>query len=373
MDVIEVDPAGDLFVDVNQSYDDGPPKSARFKVNKAVLKKVSQVLLGMLAGSHRRESTQSEVSLGDGHIAVTEVWLRVMHRTKLVYNLLFPELWYLVQTIDYYALDITRFNDWFATWYEQQNVLMFKSAELLFPTWRFDHAEGFAKWTCDLAYGHTGHITEKNPTELYQYHLPARLIQQLNAAKGRLRTVLFRGLWDPCHHLLAANCDCKEKTLFDYQKHLYKIDVWPLETIFLKYSIHEILGNLAQFSYEAPASACGECHKDYKGIVERVAIMVKGYFNCLCLDCLDHSKPKTGDIDMDYWRHDKLKEHEWVLGCRFRHKQPTWYFSFNGLKEERDRLVKRRVSERRTQYLRNQRGYTFHEESETDEDEDEEG
>lgn len=81
---------------------------------------------------------------------------------------------------------------------------------------------------------------------------------------------------------------------------------------------------------------------------------VNGYFHGLCLDCLDRSKPKVGDVDMDYWEHDQLKEHEWVHGCRFNHKQPTWYFSFNGRKEERDRMVKMRASERRSRanYLR---------------------
>ncbi|KAI4126790.1 MAG: hypothetical protein LQ338_003575 [Usnochroma carphineum] len=347
MDVLNIDAKGDLVVAVTQTSKDATHRTAHFRVSKDILKNVSQVLLTMLVDPHWTKGSQSLVSLGEGHIAVTEVWLRIMHNTILVYNLLFPEIWHLVQAIDYYELDVTAFNDWFAAWYQKNNTSMFKPAELLFPTWRFNHAKGFARWTHDLAYQHTGHITEKNPTALYQYHLPARLIQQLNAAKGRLRTVLFRGLWGPCHELLDADCACKKGTLFDYQKHLYTIDVWPLETIFLRNSIDDILQNLTKFSYEASASACGKCRQDYKGIVARVASSVRGYFNGLCLDCLDHSKPKTGDIDQDYWCHDKLKEYEWVHGCRFPHKQPTWYFSFNGRKEERDRLVKQRELERR--------------------------
>ena len=103
----------------------------------------------------------------------------------------------------------------------------------------------------------------------------------------------------------------------------------------------EILQRLGKFKFEAKSSACGTCRQDYKGKVTRTEEFVDGYFHGLCLDCLDRSKPKLGDADMDYWRHNTLKENEWVTGCRFRHKQPTWYFSFNGRKEERDRLVKK--------------------------------
>lgn len=152
---------------------------------------------------------------------------------------------------------------------------------------------------------------------------------------------MFRGLWAPCDRLLKAGCTCRKETLFDYQEHLYKIEVWPLETVFLHKSINQILENLSRFSYEAPARACGKCRQDYKGIVAAVEHNVRRYFDGLCLDFLDRSKPKTGDPDLDYWCHHKLEEHEWVRGCRFRHRQPTWFFSFNGRKEERDRMEKK--------------------------------
>ncbi len=104
--------------------------------------------------------------------------------------------------------------------------------------------------------------------------------------------------------------------------------------------MNAILDRLKRFEFEAKSSVCGTCHQDYKGMVKRIENYVRHYFDGLCLDCLDRSKPKLRDIDMDYWRHHQLKENEWVKGCRFPHKQPTWYFSFNGRKEERDRLMK---------------------------------
>ena len=165
-------------------------------------------------------------------------------------------------------------------------------------------------------------------------------IEQLNAAKGRLQTVLHRGLFEPCDHLFKAKYACRKETLYDYQNHLFDIGVWPLETIFMKTYMTEILQNLTKFEYEAKSSACGECRRDYKGMVKRIRERVLKYFDGLCLDCLDRSKSKLNDADADYWCHATLKEHEWVRGCRFPHKQPTWYFSFNGRKEDRDRLVK---------------------------------
>ena len=106
--------------------------------------------------------------------------------------------------------------------------------------------------------------------------------------------------------------------------------------------MNEILDRLGKFNFEAKASACGTCRHNYKSNVEHIQQYVSVYFDGLCLDCLDRSKPKLGDPDMDYWRHNRLKEDEVVRGCRFRHKQPTWYFSFNGRKEDRDRFMKLR-------------------------------
>ena len=105
--------------------------------------------------------------------------------------------------------------------------------------------------------------------------------------------------------------------------------------------MNEILDRLKNFKFESNSCSCEVCQQDFQGKVARIAQFVRRYFDGLCLDCLDRSKPKLGDLDLDYWQHHKLKEHDWIENCRFPHKQPTWYFSFNGRKEERDRLVKK--------------------------------
>ncbi|KAI4245527.1 MAG: hypothetical protein LQ352_006552, partial [Teloschistes flavicans] len=100
----------------------------------------------------------------------------------------------------------------------------------------------------------------------------------------------------------------------------------------------EILVSLGKFNYEAPSSACAKCRRDYKRAAANVRNTVQQYFDGLCLDFLDRSKPKTGHLDIGYWSHQDLEEYKWVLGCRFCHRRPTCFFT-NGREEEQDRIV----------------------------------
>ena len=125
-----------------------------------------------------------------------------------------------------------------------------------------------------------------------------------------------------------------------------RLDVWPTEAAYRKLSMKDILVKLQNFSYEAKSSACRDCRKDYKRIVSEVRHSVLTYFDGLCLDCLDKTKAKTRDVDEDYWRHNDLGSNEWSKGCRIRHGEPTWYFSFLGRKEEKDSILRERGSRR---------------------------
>ena len=184
MTLTVISEAGDLIVSVVQ-YDniwDADGNRAyqvyQFKVDRKILIEASQPLLRMLLDPRWKKPTQSVVSIREGRVASTAVWLQVIHKTTLDLTLPFEEMWHLVAAIDYYELDVTIFNVWFAAWYAAHNPNLFQARALLFPTWRFDHAKGFARWTCNLAYEETGHITEVNPTTLYNYRLPSRLIRK---------------------------------------------------------------------------------------------------------------------------------------------------------------------------------------------------
>ena len=169
-------------------------------------------------------------------------------------------------------------------------------------------------------------------------HYISQLIEQINAAKGRLRTILHRGLFKPVKELLKASCKCKEKTMFGFIEALDGTGVWPLDEVWHKKPVEEILDSLDAFSYDPAAKHCRSCRKNYNFTVKSAVNMTRKYFDGLCLDCMDRSKPKTRDEDSDYWQHNKLRPGEWDHNCRVNHGQPTWYFSFMGRKARRDYL-----------------------------------
>lgn len=186
MTLTVISDTGDLIVEVVQ-YDDNTSDAdgnravqtvAQFRVMRKVLIEASQPLLKLLLDPRWKEATQSVVSIGPGRAASTEVWLQVIRKAALNLTLPIKEIWHLVAAIEYFDLDVTIFNPWFASWYSANNPQLLKPRELVYPTWRFDHAKGFARWTRYLTYEEKGHIIEANPTKLINYHLHSRIIRE---------------------------------------------------------------------------------------------------------------------------------------------------------------------------------------------------
>ncbi|RDK41618.1 hypothetical protein M752DRAFT_267116 [Aspergillus phoenicis ATCC 13157] len=228
------------------------------------------------------------------------------------------------------------------TWH----VIMSCDKEAMYPCFVFDHASAFQEVTKRLVYKSVGHITESNPTDIRQMHLPPRIIQQINAARGRLRVILHRELYAEVGDIVnTGECSCKELTTFEYLRELGRIEVWPLEDSMRNQSIQEMLERLSLFdaknmrSYTNPRTgkvgSCIPCNQSWGDIVLKAASTVSKYFDGLCLDCMDLSKDlrSGGDRDDDYWRHNELRN--WDSGCRIKHGEPTWYFSFMGRREKR--------------------------------------
>ena len=121
---------------------------------------------------------------------------------------------------------------------------------------------------------------------------------------------------------------------------MYNIEVWPLERTCQKSPMTTILQRLDDFSFAVKKDACQSCRKDYKETVKAAQTKTRSYFDGLCLDCMDRTKPVTRDEDMDYWEHDTLGESDSIHGCRSGvHGQPSWYFSFMGRTEVRNRFL----------------------------------
>ena len=165
---------------------------------------------------------------------------------------------------------------------------------------------------------------------------------QLNAAKGRLRTIVHRELYKPIKDLLWSTCKCKGDTLWGYEKALTTARVWPLEDVGRNTNMHTIIERLQKFTYKVAANACMRCHGSrYDTIALRASEVTHNYFNGLCLDCMARKNPKLRDHDDDYRNHSKFRSEDgWFKDCRVPHKQPTWYYSFMGRQEVRDRLQK---------------------------------
>ncbi|KAI4235172.1 MAG: hypothetical protein LQ349_003337 [Xanthoria aureola] len=321
-----------------------------FKVSRNILMDSSQVFTSMLGGGWK-EAHQSIITLKDWTILYMQIWLQVLHSVIPTSEVPIEAMWHMAKIADCYRFDVLKLKDWFAKWYQHQPISIWYAQYntqdhslpnpkwLLYPCYTFDHYQGLMQATKFCAYRYTHHIGEVNPTRFYDLHLPSRVIQQLNAAKGRLRTVLHRDLYEPNDKLLKARCTCKEKTLWGYEKALTVCGAWPLERVVQDLSMYGILSRLSRFTYPLPASACSSCHLDYEKIVQDGKVKTEKYFEGLCLDCMDASK--ADDEDHDYWSHGTPKEHDFVYGCRAkRHSQPTWYFSYMGRKQRRDKLYR---------------------------------
>lgn len=206
--------------------------------------------------------------------------------------------------------------------------------QLHYPCREFDHAKGFAFITKSLAYRMASHITEKNPTKHHHHHLESNEIGSVNGAKGSLRSKMLRGLFDPVGDFLNQPfpCSCKEKSLFAYCKALSKTGIWPLQD-HTKKAVKDILNSpgFLEFECKIPEGACrSSVSKLDATAIDTTRSKILDEFDGLCLDCMDRTKPKTGDIDKDYWTYDLWSD--WSFDCHIAHGQPTWYFSFMGRK-----------------------------------------
>ncbi|GES57851.1 hypothetical protein ATEIFO6365_0002078600 [Aspergillus terreus] len=363
--VVDIAADGDRVIKVNEYEDRDDASSTNepvlkrtgtFKVNSKTLADKSSYFSGMFRTEWRESSNQ--IILKHDNVKVMEDLLHFMHGAAVaVDSLSIPDVWHLIKSADKYLFPLKKMAVWFAKWFEHQRAQ--KTAgdyqtlpeceferQLLFPCWAFDYAAGFQYLTRHLAYNMGGHITESNPTRLRETHLPPRVIQQLNAARGRLRNILHRDLFDATKNIMDFSfCGCKEYTVFYYLCELRRVNIWPMEEVSTRKSINTMLEWLNDFDEEnmrktmsssafGSKALCYRCNRPWKQIVDAAIKKVRKYFDGLCLDCMGKSKRVRLDIDDVYWGHDEDRE-RYDEGCRVRHGEPTHYFSFMGRREKR--------------------------------------
>lgn len=137
------------------------------------------------------------VVLKDDNVAAMEIWFKVLHKleNKDSYGVPISIVRQLVSAADKYFFDIRSVYGWFKGWYKQwrtsspSGINIAALREMLYPTWRLNHARGFANITETLAYYDVGHITEARPDgDDLHLHLPSRIIRKGQAACIRVLT-----------------------------------------------------------------------------------------------------------------------------------------------------------------------------------------
>ncbi|MCJ1351124.1 MAG: hypothetical protein MMC33_001106 [Icmadophila ericetorum] len=171
----------------------------------------------------------------------------------------------------------------------------------------------------------------------------------MNAAKGRIRRILFDRLYDIADVFLDAYCDCSNKIFKSYHKALKVTGVYHLEKFGQRYTMAQSFEKLEDIQRKPHETSCSTCKRHLAESVGRCRLYARDYFDGLCLDCMDRSDPLTGDSDKDYWQHNDLKEGDWIERCRIHHKQPTWYYSFMGRDETRNKYKELKKEKRRRQ------------------------
>ena len=204
MAITVADKDGDLTIEIveyDEEMKDGNNdrpvlKRIEFLVSREVLVKSSQYFTVLLCSTKYGEANKDFIALHDNRVASMAIWFRVLHGIEPDYDVELDEMWHLVAACDKYQFDITELEVWFAKWYQKQPIehwlkLSMKNAvgnqapdprSLLYPCWRFNFPAGFMRITKFLAYNRIGHITEHNPTKIYHFHLPPRVIRKLSMA-----------------------------------------------------------------------------------------------------------------------------------------------------------------------------------------------
>ncbi|QDS75098.1 hypothetical protein FKW77_007093 [Venturia effusa] len=306
-----------------------------------------------------KEARQTAVEIEDQDADALRVFFLVVHgKPDSAYTEHHSVMWPLASFLDYVNVTSKIFEAWFAAWYgfKDEKINSISPQEMLFPCHRFNHAPGFLKATKECVYQVPGYIHEKNPTDFRAIHLHPLIIQQLNAARGRLRTILHRESWKPINRLLKFSCSCSDvalpsgaipactckfknispctcraDTVSGYERALQRTQAYPLEETWHKNCADDILSRLKDFGYTVPSGACGNCTQNYTREIAHAISGVRTYFDGLCLDCMNASKRKTSrDEKLDendvYWIHNQTRQ--WDEDCRVTHGQPTWYYSY---------------------------------------------
>ncbi|PSN72283.1 hypothetical protein BS50DRAFT_569809 [Corynespora cassiicola Philippines] len=128
----------------------------------------------------------------------------------------------------------------------------------------------------------------------------------MNHARGALKSSIQRWVWKKAEQVLKhgeRECVCGywPTAVGKYLAALVRTGAYPLETAFPKYSVEDMLALLDCFHHPFEGG-CAFCAVDWTVQVNCAINLTANHFDGLCLDCMEASRPKHGDVDADYWQ-----------------------------------------------------------------------
>ncbi|KAJ8127152.1 hypothetical protein O1611_g6482 [Lasiodiplodia mahajangana] len=387
---------GDLEIFVKERYyDQGTGQDGRWQLKETASMMVSRAclqrytsLLDTTAGNHGRAEGSRLVIDGESITAV-KVWMEVLHRQiPQATNINIKDVWWAIHFGNKYLLerkegaeltdpdtennedalkpakDMSLLSGWFTRYYnmhekyfkEKDDRGKLRAFSVLAPAYWFDCPQIFLDVTRHIAYNTAGHIENDNPTECtdqYMRGVPGRALVQLSAARGSQRGRLEKFLPRASAPCPDHEGECRDVMVFSHKKSLLKTGIKSLFSLAdRKRTLNELLDNLDEYEFSLVSirswhgqqsinpswstKLCKHCShslfptaKSLTSQVLRASKNVRKNFGGLCLDCMH--KFKTEGDDGDYFSHDQPGQHD--HGCRVKHGQPTWYFSYMGRKE----------------------------------------
>jgi len=122
------------------------------------------------------------------------------------------------------------------------------------------------------------------------------------------------------------------------------VKAFPVDEVIHKASIMDILERLGNFTMTYKPT-CTQCNNfDWEGAVKEAVNRTKNHFDGLCLHCMDRSRPRAGDVDSEFWKHNQNFTGRWDTLCSIEHNQATWYISWLGSAPLRQKLLRNRSS-----------------------------
>ncbi|KAL3422905.1 hypothetical protein PVAG01_04652 [Phlyctema vagabunda] len=344
--IIDIDPGGDVLISV---HGDRASNSghAKMRVSRKVLILHSDYFKALFSGRYK-ESNEKGITLKEDSPISIELWFRALHGNMIDahYELPTKYVWETIQLAKKYDLCVQKLESWFAQWYERLNIrtlALSDLVQLLLPCQTFNHARGLANVSARLARHCKGRIecVNRRAVDNQNFLTNAYLCtpDAINHARTSIRRQIEHQLLNVLPKFCKNTCSAMAESRSLYIDAISLTGIWPLGNNSV--SNNDILESKVMLDWNCayPDDACKSCKEILRGAhVFQLREGLKGYWQGLCLDCMDRSGFTTGETEREFW--DYATANLWSRYCRVKHARNSWYFSFMGRSEQMSKWMK---------------------------------